>query len=230
MRDIRDVIEDLLKEKTGKHFLDSGGAYGRHWEENQDRNFRDENELDIEVYGEDVELSLNLYHYLTSVLKISNKSEKLNKELQKYMEMSEDNYLIDMENFAKDKDMYIATENTYNYDTILSQTIQYVIMSEDEDWVYSVDPVYIILQIHNGCDVRGGYTKPQIFEVKNPERFIRAMTSISARDKWGCVDGYSDDCGYNWYDIDIDLWIYDEENNKVYFEDKENELKFYSAL
>lgn len=34
--DAEEVIKSQLVEKTGRHFLDSGGAYGRHWEDNQD--------------------------------------------------------------------------------------------------------------------------------------------------------------------------------------------------
>ena len=41
MREIENVIIEMLKENTGEHFLDSGGAYGRHWEKNQDKNFKD---------------------------------------------------------------------------------------------------------------------------------------------------------------------------------------------
>ena len=29
------VIYEMLTESTGKHFLDSGGATGRHWQQNQ---------------------------------------------------------------------------------------------------------------------------------------------------------------------------------------------------
>ena len=39
------VIADMLQENTGRHMLDSGGAYGRNWERNQGRDF------DSEPYG-----------------------------------------------------------------------------------------------------------------------------------------------------------------------------------
>ena len=29
------MVFELITENTGQHFLDSGGAYGRHWERNQ---------------------------------------------------------------------------------------------------------------------------------------------------------------------------------------------------
>ena len=35
------IIYKMLTESTGKHMLDSGGAYGRHWERNQKKSFKD---------------------------------------------------------------------------------------------------------------------------------------------------------------------------------------------
>ena len=47
-RTTAEVIADMLRENTGKHFLDSGGAYGRHWERNQDRDFSAEPYAEVE--------------------------------------------------------------------------------------------------------------------------------------------------------------------------------------
>ena len=52
---------------------------------------------------------------------------------------------------------YEHTINSYNGESMLSQVIQYVVYSNEND-----EP-RILLQIHNGCDVRGGYTTPRIF-------------------------------------------------------------------
>ena len=35
------VIYEMLTESTGTHFLDSGGATGRHWQQNQKRTLED---------------------------------------------------------------------------------------------------------------------------------------------------------------------------------------------
>ena len=48
--------------------------------------------------------------------------------------------------------------NTYNGEDLLSQVIQFTLFRID-----FTD--YVALQIHGGCDVRGGYTAPRIFEV-----------------------------------------------------------------
>jgi hypothetical protein len=63
------------------------------------------------------------------------------------------------------------TINTYNGEDALSQTIQYVYF-ELCDGIESSSynrfrngEVYVVLQIHNGADVRGGYTAPKVFKV-----------------------------------------------------------------
>ena len=50
-----------------------------------------------------------------------------------------------------------ATINTYNHNSLLSQTVQYVYGEADCTEIY-------FWSIHGGCDVRGGYTRPRFFE------------------------------------------------------------------
>jgi len=58
--------------------------------------------------------------------------------------------------------------------------------------------VYVLLQIPQGCDVRGGYTKPRFFHIIDRDSFLMAMTDLNASCECGSV--YSDDSGYHWYD------------------------------
>lgn len=53
-------------------------------------------------------------------------------------------------------------ENTYNHESLLSQTIQYVFFTVDKE-------PYVIVQVHGGADVRGGYSKPHIFAVSEDD-------------------------------------------------------------
>lgn len=229
---IKQRIEGMLKENTGKHLMDSGSAYGRHWERNQDKDFENESVLDVEVWKDEVDISLSVYHYLINVLEVTKESEDLDSQFKDYMENSDKNYLVDMEDFA---DLVsglerIQTVNTYNYQNLLSQTLQYVLLSSNKrDWVYA-DRLYIILQIHGGCDVRGGYTVPQIFKIKDSELFITAQSQVRAIDEMGMMSAFSDDAGYTFHETDMDKWIYDEENNKVYYDNEENEIIFESYL
>ena len=54
------------------------------------------------------------------------------------------------------------TVNTYNGEDMLSQTIQYTYFT------WNREP-YIVLMIHGGADVRGGYTKPRVFRVDHDD-------------------------------------------------------------
>src|SRR3990167_10080912 len=51
------------------------------------------------------------------------------------------------------------TVNTYNYESLLSQTLQYTYYRR-ADGDYGA-----LVQVHGGCDVRGGYTRPRAFRV-----------------------------------------------------------------
>jgi hypothetical protein len=57
------VIYEMLTENTGKHFLDSGGEDGRHWQHNQKRSFKDfKNEP--EISKDDDIITKSLFHHL----------------------------------------------------------------------------------------------------------------------------------------------------------------------
>lgn len=201
--EIEQAIADMLKENTGIHFLDSGGAYGRHWQRNQAiADFRDLPEIELDFWNDSVSVTLNVFHLLTSFLEIDETGKELQKKFDEYSELpdqKEESWLSVIESF---NDAILKPEynyhighsfNTYNEDSMLSQVLQgYVIYTDSDEY-----PEYIILQIHNGCDVRGGYTKPKIFKITDFDYFIIAQHDLDASCK--CTDMYSDDCGYHWY-------------------------------
>lgn len=165
-------IIKMLKENTGRHMLDSGGAYGRNWERNQSRNFMKEPELIVSTWNrtdkepENVCISINLFHYLCQHLEITTASEKHDKRLQRILKKPEsDRYDIDiMEEYAekyKNITTDVETINTYNHDSFLSQGIQFTTFTDEES-----GEEIVLLQIHGGCDVRGGYTAPRAFSVR----------------------------------------------------------------
>lgn len=195
---IENAITKMLTENTGSHMLDSGGAYGRHWEKNQKRLFENEKKYTFDNY----DISLNVYHYLVDNLTISKESQKYQRMYEKFVAKSEDYHLADMEDFIHNlnrkglsqSDNYIIgktpqTVNTYNHESLLSQVLQYIIFYDGDDY-------FILLQIHNGCDVRGGYTAPKIFEIEDVESFIMQNQSCSVMTKKGSY--YTDDT-YNFY-------------------------------
>lgn len=51
----------------------------------------------------------------------------------------------------------LNTFNTYNGDSDLSQILQ-------GSWLEINDEQYILIQVHGGCDARGGYTDAKLFK------------------------------------------------------------------
>ena len=235
--ELKRAIQEMLVENTGCGIMDSGGAYGRGWEKNRGRDFENEKAIAIEVGDDSVIIQYNVYKYLTSFLEISEESRELNSQLQKAIELYDgDNYLADMEDFMKEQEQegyrHYGTINTYNNDNILSEVLQYgILVSED------TDEHFIILQIHNGCDVRGGYTRPRVFSLGTDDSFsyfLMAQTEIRASCKKCEMEWLSDDCGYNWYNDgcsdtkqeDKLKIVCDTKNSKVYHKNCGGEIVY----
>ena len=196
-----EIIKNMMCENTGKNLLDSGDAYGRHYEENQNGIMTGPQKVDFWTDGKkETELIpiVPLYDFLTYNLEVDGDSERLEDEFYNYIKVNDLNpySVVDIEDTIKaiseEEPTYGKIEiiNTYNYESHLSQTIQFVLFSDG----YS--NTYVCLQIHNGCDVRAGYTLPKIFYVEEPEYFMTGTTDAII--SCGCRD-------YNYYDyISID--------------------------
>ncbi|NOQ37574.1 hypothetical protein GQ472_01670 [archaeon] len=196
---LQKAILSLMVEDTGANLLDSGGAYGRHYERNQQvKDWTAVKDLSFDEFG----YTRNLFPFLVQQLDINPESQKLQGQFDRMSAKSDEPYLSDMEQFleklAKDgrleSDDYLVTEkptviNTYNAESALSQILQYALFMVDGEY-------YVILQVHNGCDARGGYTKPKIFAVPDPESFIIRQNDADVTTKKGT---YTTDDTYNFY-------------------------------
>ena len=153
------VIYEMLTESTGTNFLDSGGDNGRHWQRNQLRTLEDfkKDEL-VSIDTKYNEITLNIFPFLNEFLEYD---QEENEHFNNYLKANgfhndNESTQIYFENalFSNSKCHHI---NTYNEDCILSQTLQ-IIYSDN---IYQSET--IALSIHNGADVRGGYTDFKIF-------------------------------------------------------------------
>lgn len=175
------VLHDMLKENTGVHMLDSGMSCGRHWQRNQARDFDNEPETTITGRWDYVEVTHNVYHWLKNRLTYN---EELDQRFRDYAHRDDDYYFQSeswlqcaegfLEILGKEHEeeyghglggIYGEGEpfcvNTYNEEELLSQILQFYYW-EDEDGEH------VLLQIHGGADVRGGYTRPVAFDVSGP--------------------------------------------------------------
>ena len=242
------IISESLKEKTGSHFLDSGGypkydpktgeylgssqGYGRHFERNSLRDFESEDRVSISLdFG--LEISISLYHFLRDCLEYDpildclflEYSETPDKERESLFGLQSD-FTEDLEKVFEISGLYGESEkmtvNTYNHESLLSQVIQYVYMTLDQE-------TRIFLSIHNGSDVRGGYTRPVMYKVSDQYDETRIFDDsrlyISCHDpETGkeTVSFYTDDSYHLYNDNDdqtLDLTPYDfrtrSSNNKT---------------
>lgn len=221
------VISEMLKENTGTHFLDSGGAYGRNWEHNQIRDFEAEpaSVVEFRAFGDSLEIMVthNLYHWLTERLEYAPDMQDMFDKWAMLPPNKDEGWLNLMEEFASrigGKGLYgeggPMTINTYNGEDVLSQIIQYTYFEIDDVYCSNGPPAqnagddedlileggsYVLLQVHGGCDVRGGYTAPKAFRIKfgnEGAMFDNAHASIQCMNQ-GNHYWYTDD-GYHYYD------------------------------
>jgi len=170
---LEEKIYTILTTGTGQHMLDSGGDSGRHWQRNQLRtleSFKEEKEASLDEWGG---LTISLFHHLWEALNVTRFSEALDEEFKEFSKDKEGSYLDDIAAFIKHMKAEAGySENSYNRDSCLSQVIQYqTFRSGERD--------YVALQIHQGADVRGGYTRPYIFELADEYALLSESGSVS---------------------------------------------------
>ena len=230
----KDIVSQMLTENTGRHILDSGGSNGRHWQRNQDRNF----EAEPQTTGEfslftpyktdkqslDICITHNIYHWMIEKLNYNERVDSIFYDYAQRKSQTDLPWEVNIENFIKRfnsssiLDTAPMKENTYNGECLLSQTLLYTQFSTDFGDL-------VAIQVHNGADVRGGYTKPRIFDCDesffyytdatlyaentlDPSQTIMPFGTDNNSHSWHTSDGYhfyGDECN--------DLETYDVTDN-----------------
>ena len=169
--DIKALIYSMLTENTGVNFLDSGGKDGRHWQQNQrltpqafeeDPAVKVDYNPDYDTHMYDIYPVVSLYHYLPTFLDLDGLCIEFNREFP-VMDDWDSEYTGTSKAAANWLDSHGLEShgwpfNSYNYEDNLSQGIQGQILAHPADGEY-----YLLLQIHNGADIRGGYTDAKLF-------------------------------------------------------------------
>ena len=188
--DIKKTIYKMLTENTGTHFLDSGGASDRNWQRNQIKtikDFQDEPEatLSFDVYYDrkqnepfknnfkninriDLIPTVSVFHKLSKVLDECKICKDFN--AMKVNNWDSDNYYgvsKEGENFLNSYGFKTVSGdenvdwNTYNWSICFSQVVQGTNLISDNN------ENYVLIQIHQGADVRGGYTDAKLFIISD---------------------------------------------------------------
>lgn len=215
MDNTKEVLLEMLRENTGRHMLDSGGAYGRAWERNQTRAIEAEEPTKLTITGgkyPEIDVTHRTFHWLSERVQFSQKWQtKFDAFVEAKGEDDRTSWLALMGEFFErllaegyevrapfsgrnEKDPAIC-DNTYNNECLLDQTLQFYAAEVDDEEV-------ILLQIHGGCDVRGGYTAPKAFSgngYSDWSIFDYARATIACDDYSECQANWMNDGGSSWW-------------------------------
>jgi hypothetical protein len=159
---------EMWQENTGRHMLDSGGAYGRNWERNQEKTLEDLTESEGR-FVKDLTLSLNTFTFLSKHLWFTDEARALTDLFRAWVDDqpkyeayynapgSMEDFLLEQGAVPQWMDTEIMSFNTYNWENWADATLQGVAFALG-------DGNYTALSYHGGADVRGGYTDLVIFE------------------------------------------------------------------
>jgi hypothetical protein len=173
---IQKLVFKMLTENTGVHFLDSGFSNGRHWQRNAKKTIEDFANEPAELYIKDrsddyIERTVSVFHYISTMYELDSICDKFNRIKSK--DWDGDFYGVSAKHQAFLEDIGYDKNprewNTYNGESDLSQTLQGVSLRLFVDGQYED---YVLIQIHNGADVRGGYTDAKLFKVNHWADYI----------------------------------------------------------
>lgn len=187
---IEQTVAAMLTENTGTHFLDSGGVCGRAWQQNLGKtaaDFEAQPSATAEVYVREWQGKLtaevlpcvNVFHLLTGgALEIDSLCKEFNAMPVEnwggdYNGVSlEGQELLDLRGFSFDEGE-CQSFNTYNWAAAHSQVFQGVELVLAGEYG---DDRYMLIQIHGGADVRGGYTDAKLFKLSDNAEFYNVVT------------------------------------------------------
>lgn len=187
------LIYKMLKTNTGIAMCDSGGDNGRMWQRNaikKHSDFKKEPEVTLSLDYDYFDISISLYHHLVKTLEQDDFCKRFNK-------LACDDWNGDYYGTSRAQcdwlerndftiDPYQKEFNSYNWSSNFSQVIQGTFLRQGG----YVDN-YVLLQIHGGADIRGGYTDAKLFKVDS-DYFLYESVNITINDNY-CLDVCGED-------------------------------------
>lgn len=172
----------MLMTNTGIAMMDSGGGEGRHWQQNRKHDPKRQPEVSLEIperpcKSDEVDITVSLYHYLPRILELDTLCREFN--ILPVNDWDADIYGVstDGATWIADHGFTVGNSwNTYNGESNLSQVLQGTELKRD-----GLDEGdYVLLQVHGGADVRGGYTDAKLFKYKEYQSYIDACPRVIA--------------------------------------------------
>ena len=195
---IDQVIYDMLTESTGINPMDSGNDEDRKWQINQKRTLEDFQQdphykITFDKWGY-TEAEISLFHHFSKSLRYDAEEtqrfndwyegdkERLNKEnVFNWSYFIPEIYLREE---SPDADILtkevLTTENIPYCNNHYSQSFYWLTFTDNRD-PYTVK---VFLSIHNGADVRGGYTDYKVFTLYDYELFLKRLVPYVEEIEW----------------------------------------------
>ena len=184
---LEQTIAAMLTENTGKHMLDSGGAYGRNWQRNAGASLDDwraRPSATLEIYMReyngklmaDLSPCIDVFHLLTGG------ALELNEFCREFNKLPVDDWKGDFYGVSMHGAEWLENRgfvahgesfNTYNWASNHSQVMQGQELARESEWGQEN---YVLLQIHGGADVRGGYTDAKLFKLAQHAELYNVLT------------------------------------------------------
>lgn len=164
-------IISYFKESTGSSFLDSGGADGRHWQQNRKRKIWNFDQLiTYSAYNGDPEIALHVW-----LDQLGTYDPKMTSWIRRYIKKNED----------------VEFFNVYNKDNDFSQVFLYIHSGDVElpEEINAEKKEFLFVSIHQDCDVRGGYGSWFTIELDENEQY------------WHNRKIYAEEGQTSWYDF-----------------------------
>ena len=204
--DTERVIASMLVENTGRHFLDSGGAYGRSWERNRAAAgddpvayFRERPEARQGWHGEEWAI-VDVFHWLVNRVDYHRDTDRRWRAwvwMEAADRYSRERYsngsgtVDDWIDLLVDKGWAERCEfgggYTYNDECALSQDIVWTpfALTDECPWV-EFPTEMIAISIHGGCDARGGFTDFRMFELSAYDGIYDFLDYCDFETVWEC--------------------------------------------
>jgi hypothetical protein len=199
------TIAEMLTENTGTHMLDSGGSNGRSWQRNAGKtadHFKAQPSATVEIYvreykGEltaDVMPCVDVFHLLTSgALELDDLCKEFNAmPVEDWDGWTTSGVSISGQGWLDKYQFQTVGDgfNTYNWSANHSTVMQGQELSLEGEYG---EEKYLLLQIHGGADVRGGYTDARLFKLDDHAELYNVLTEDCG---FSCETG---DNSLSWY-------------------------------
>lgn len=176
---VEQTIFEMMTENTGRAMCDSGDYYGRNHEKNASKTIEDFRAAPAATLGisywapeglppkPEFSITVDIFHKLTNgLLEFDDLCREYNAmpvpdwDGDYYGTSSDQFEWLELQGFVPNKDSKKAF-NTYNWQNSFSQILQGQFLTSD----HGDGEDYVLLQIHGGCDARGGYTNAKLFKM-----------------------------------------------------------------